>query len=38
MKQICVDINATLDVEGLSRAFLSRVQDVMEAKGGRITK
>jgi hypothetical protein len=27
-----------LDVEGLSRAFLSRVQAVMEAEGGRIAK
>ena len=37
LKQICADINATQDVEGLSRAFLSRVQDAMEARG-RITK
>jgi hypothetical protein len=38
LKQVCADINASLDVEGLSRAFPARVRALLEAKGDRITK
>ncbi len=38
LRRVCADINATLDVEGLSRAFHSRVQAVLDAEGDRIQK
>ena len=38
LKQVCADINASLDVKGLSRAFPARVRALLDAKGDRITK
>jgi hypothetical protein len=38
LKRVCAEINANYDVEGLSRAFPSRVQAVKDAGGDRIAK
>ena len=38
LKRVCAEINANYDLEGLSRAFPSRVQAVKAAEGDRIAK
>ena len=38
LKGICDEINNTLDVEGLRRGFLKRVQDFPDCEGGRWAK
>jgi len=38
LKTVCAEINAQYDVDGLSRAFPSRVQAVKDAEGDRIAK
>ena len=36
LKDICADINANLDVDGLSRAFKKRAQELVKRNGGRL--
>jgi hypothetical protein len=36
LKEICVDINANLNVDKLSRAFRKRILQLVERKGGRL--
>ena len=38
LKRVCAEIHANYDLEGLSRAFPSRVQAVKAAEGDRIAK
>ena len=38
LRAICQDINSRLDIEGLCRDLPSRVQQLVDAKGGRINK
>ena len=38
LKRVCEDINSTLDVEGLCRAFLQRVEKLVANKGGRLAE
>ena len=38
LKQVCADINATLDVESLCWGFPARVEGVRKAEGDRLTK
>ena len=36
LKRITEEINDTLDVEGLCRGFLKRIDELVDAQGGRL--
>ena len=38
LKAVCKDINEQLDVDALCRRLPSRIQDVVDAEGDRISK
>ena len=38
LKKVCDDINSTLDVEGLCRAFPARVDKLVLKEGGRLAE
>ena len=38
LKRVCEEINSTLDVEGLCRAFLQRVEKLIAKKVGRLSE
>ena len=38
LRQCCAEINAELDVEGLCRAFLERVQKLVDKEGDRLAE
>ena len=38
LKNVCEDVNSTCDVEGLCRAFMKRVNQLVERRGGRLAQ
>ena len=38
LKMVCEDINEALDVEGLCRGFLPRIEKLLACRGGRISE